>query len=128
MGLKWPEAHPSHVQEYQLSGIPWVTTSIISANETREIQFDSVTRDITVKNNTASTTVAVAFTENGLKPGNANFFYLNGSDSLSEPIRCSKLFVSSSLGEPEISVIASLTCIKANLLVITGSYGYQGVG
>jgi len=105
-----------------------VTSSVITATETRVIKFQAVSRNLTVKNNTAGTTAHISFTENGQKSANANYFTLNGSDALSEPIRCTKIFVSCSSGTPEISVIASLTCIQEHLLVLTGADGYGGIG
>jgi hypothetical protein len=101
----------------------------VTLGQVKQIEFPTVTRFITVKNFTASTTIAVGFTQNGLKPVNANFITLSGSESFSGEIRTSALFISGAFGTAAYQVVAGLTNIPVkNFLTVTGSNGYSGVG
>jgi hypothetical protein len=129
MSLNNPVLGEGYVPAYQISAVPFVTASQVALGEVDQIDFPTVTRFITVKNFTASTAIAVGFTQNGLKPANANFITLSGSDSFSGEIRTSALFVSGAVGTASYQVIAGLTNIPVkNFLTVTGSNGYSGVG
>ena len=131
MSLNHPVPHEGYVPAYQLSAIPYVTSSNVSLGATKEINFNTVTRFITIKNTGASSTVlAVAFTANGLKSANSNYFVLSGSEAFSGELRVDRVFLSGSAGATvPFSVVAGLTTIPAtNFLVVTGSNGFGGVG
>ncbi len=129
MSLNNPVLGEGYVPAYQIAAVPFVTASQVALGEVDKIDFPTVTRFITVKNFTASTAIAVGFTQNGLKPANANFVTLSGSDSFSGEFRTSTLFVSGALGTASYQVIAGLTNIPVkNFLTVTGSNGYSGVG
>jgi hypothetical protein len=130
MSLNHPYQSEGYVPAYQISAMPYVTSSNISLGQTRVIDFGYVSRFITIKNTGASTSVlSVAFTENGLKTSNSNYFYLSGSENYTGEIRTSKIFLSGTAGAPLFSVIAGLTTIPvAYMTPITGSNGYPGVG
>jgi len=129
MSLNNPVLGEGYVPAYQISAVPFVTASQVALGEVDQIDFPTVTRFITVKNFTASTAIAVGFTQNGLKPANANFVTLSGSDSFSGEFRSSALFVSGAVGTASYQVIAGLTNIPVkNFLTVTGSNGYSGVG
>jgi len=129
MSLNNPVLGEGYVPAYQISAVPFVTASQVTLGQTKQIDFPTVTRFITIKNFTASTAIAVSFTQNGLKPANANFITLSGSDSFSGEIRTSALFVSGAVGTASYQVIAGLTNIPVkNFLTVTGSNGYSGVG
>lgn len=131
MGLNNPAWGEGYVPAYQMSAMPYVTSSNVSLGATREINFNYVTKFFTVKNTGASTNVlAVGFTQNGMLPGNSNFFTLSGSEAFSGEIRTSKLFISGSAGATtSFTLVAGLTNIPvSNFLLVTGSNGFSGVG
>ena len=129
MSLNNPVLGEGYVPAYQISAVPYVTASQIALGQVTQINFPTVTRFFTVKNFTASTAIAVSFTQNGLKPANSNFITLSGSDSFSGEFRTSTLFLSGAVGASSYQVIAGLTSIPVkNFLTITGSNGYNGVG
>jgi len=73
--------------------------------------------------------MAVAFTENGLKPVNSNYFVLSGSESFSGELRTDKIYISGSAGTSTFTLVAGLTFIPSRMLTpITGSNGFSGVG
>ncbi len=129
MSLNNPVLGEGYVPAYQIAAVPFVTASQVTLGQVKQIEFPTVTRFITVKNFTASTTIAVGFTQNGLKPVNANFITLSGSESFSGEIRTSALFISGAFGTAAYQVVAGLTNIPVkNFLTVTGSNGYRGVG
>ena len=130
MTLKNPYIGEGYVPAYQLSAIPYVTSSVIALGETRQINFGHVTKFLIVRNDgPTSAELAVAFTQNGLKTANSNFFILSGSQSLNADLRTDRLFLSGAVGSSNFSVIAGLTAIEPrNFVVITGSNGHLGVG
>jgi len=125
----WGEGY---VPAYQMSGMPFVTSSNVALGATKEIGLGYVTKFVTVKNNSAvaSNVISVGFTQNGMLPANSNFFVLSGSESFSAEVRTSKLFVSGTSGtSTPFSVLAGLTNIHvSNFLVVTASNGFSGVG
>lgn len=131
MSINHPYPHEGFVPAYQVSAIPFVTSSNVTLGSIKEIVFGNVTRFITVKNTGGSTNVlAVAFTENGLKSSNSNYFILSGSEAFSGELRTDRLFISGSSGSSiTFNVVAGLTTIPIkNFLSVTGSNGFNGVG
>ena len=130
MALNYPQMGEGYVSAYQVSATPYVTSSTISSGQIKEVNFDQVSRFIFVKNTGASRSeIKVAFTENGFKPSNSNFFSLGGGESFQAELRTDRLFISGSTSASGFSVIAGLTAIPSKMLVpITGSSGYGGVG
>lgn len=131
MSLNNPYPHEGFVPAYQVSAMPFVTSSNVTLGSIKEINFNGVTRFITIKNISASSTVlAVAFTENGLKSSNSNYFVLSGSEAFSGELRTDRLFVSGSSGTSvAFNIVAGLTTIPTkNFLLVTGSNGFGGVG
>mgnify|MGYP007046924411 CR=1 FL=1 len=129
MPLNNPRPGPGNVSDYMVSGIPWVTSSALTAGETRKISIPSVSRFFTVKNETSSTTMAVGFTQNGLKPLVANYFTLDGGESYDAEIRVIDLWLSASVGVPAFEVIVGMTSIhRSDFPTLTGSSGHLGIG
>lgn len=131
MSLNDPFPHEGFVPAYQISATPFVTSSNIALGSIKEINFNGVTRFITIKNTSPSSTVlAVSFTENGLKSANSNYFVLSGSEAFSGELRTDRIFVSGSSGASvAFNVVAGLTTVPVkNFLLITGSNGFGGVG
>ena len=120
-----------YVPAYQMSAIPWVTSSQVALGGIVQLNFGQVTKFLTVQNTgAANTAIAVAFTQNGLKPVNSNYFVLSGSGSYTADIRTDRIFISGSVGATcNFTVIAGLTCIQQkDFNIITGSSNYGGVG
>ena len=119
-----------YVPAYQMSATPYVTSSNVTLGQTKEISFGNVTRFFVVRNTgAASTVLAVGFTENGLKPGPSNYFFLNGSESFAAEFRVDRIFVSGSNGSPSFTVVAGLTGVSpSRFLQVTASNGFNGVG
>ena len=130
MSLNNPVISEGYVPAYQMSAIPFVTSSTIAGNATVEISFPQVTRFITVKNVHATNSIYVSFTQNGLLPANSNFITLGVSGTLSEELRTTKLFLKNAAGTTtSYELIAGLTSIPASqFLTITGSNGHASVG
>ena len=129
MSIQFPSQGEGYTPAYQISSTPFVTSSNVSLGQTKMIEFGKVSRFVTVKNNTASTVISVAFTENGLKQANSNYFFLSGSESFSAELRADRLFISGSSSTSNFTVVAGLTYIlPQNFTLITGSNGFGGVG
>lgn len=131
MSLNNPYPHEGFVPAYQVSAMPFVTSSNVTLGSVKEINFGGVTRFITIKNVSASSTVlAISFTENGLKSANSNYFILSGSEAFSGELRTDRVFVSGSSGATVVfNIVAGLTTIPTkNFLLVTGSNGFNGVG
>ena len=130
MALNTPYQSEGYVPAYQISAMPFVTSSNIAQGQVKEINFEYVSRFITVKNTGgASSVLSIAFTENGLKASNSNYFFLSGSEAYSGEIRASRLYLSGSAGTPNFTIVAGLTTIPEMYMTrITGSNGYPGVG
>ena len=132
MSINNPIWGEGYVPAYQMSGMPYVTSSNVALGQTQEITFDYVTKFVTVKNNSAvaGNVISFGFTQNGMIPGNSNFFVLSGSQSLSADVRTSRLYISGTNGlTVPFSVMAGLTGIPVtNFLLVTSSNGFNGVG
>ena len=130
MALNYPSQGESYTGAYAISATPFVTSSTVSLGEVRKIDFGFVSRFFVVRNTSDTATLAVAFTENGLKPKNSNYFILSGSESFAADMRTDRIFVSGSSGAScNFTVIGGLTLIPSkNLTIITGSNGFPGVG
>lgn len=131
MALKNPSIGEFYSPAYQMSGVPFVTSSIVNLGAIREITFDTVSKFLVVRNTGAtSTAIAVAFTQNGLKTSNSNYFILSGSESFSAELKTDRLFISGAVGASvPFSVVAGLTVIPwTEMLPVTGSNGFGGVG
>jgi hypothetical protein len=116
---------------YQVSGIPWVSSSLAvpaSGSTTLEISFPQVTKSIIVKNvSTGSVQMRVGFSENGVK-NSGNFFLLSAGESFAADLKVTKVYLMSNNGTAlTASVIAGLTNIPATELVNNWS-GSLGVG
>lgn len=131
MALNHPVQSEGFVAAYQISATPFVTSSAVSLGAVREIVFPQITRFITLKNmSTSTSTIAVAFTSAGLLTSNSNYFVLSGSESFSGELRTDRIFISGSAGATNtFTLLAGLTFIPSKMLTpITGSNGFSGVG
>ena len=130
MGLNYPVINEGYVPAYQMSAVPYITSSLISVGQIHQIDFNQATRFFNVQNvGTVNTDeIYVSFTSRGFATGNC--FSLGQGVSFRDEFRTIRLFVSCSSGTSvRYQVIAGLTNIPANqFLLITGSNGHQGVG
>lgn len=130
MSTQWPQSGEYHVPAYQMSALPYLTSSVISVGQYHEYDFQSVTKFINVVNRgaTPADEIRLAFTENGFKTG--NYITLSTTDAVREDIRTTKLFISCSSGtNVDYQIFCGLTTIPSkNFLFLTGSHGHSGVG
>lgn len=127
-----------YVPAYQVSAVPWVTSSQIALGNITEIQFQNVARFIVVKNTTitgSGTQLAVGFTRNGLNTYNSRYFVLRDGESFQADLRVDRLFLSGAAGTTtNFTVIAGLTDIGSPVnnpgffMVPSASNGFNGVG
>lgn len=132
MSINWPINGEHNVPSYQISALPYVTSSIISLGQVHRYDFPFVTRFINVVNRAAGSAdkIAVGFTENGIKASVGNFITLEQGDTVNEEIRTTSLFVSCSAGTlVDYQLFCGLTTIPAmHFLVLSASNGHAGVG
>jgi hypothetical protein len=117
----------NYVPAYQVSGRPYASGTIDANANTIDgvkIEFPTVTRWIAVINNDTSTSVRVAFSQNGLK-GSNNFTISKrggapGQSSVEGPleVKVSEIWIS---GSTDVDIIAGLTSIEA--IKCSGSKG-----
>lgn len=126
-GMNPPKPSIGNVPEYQVSAWPWLTSSAIPANGVVEIDFPYVTSYIIIKNTTTGTTsIRFGFTPNGTL--GSNYIPLGPADSFTADVKCKALWISGSFAET-YTLFAGLTGIETRELVfLTASNGYTGVG
>ena len=155
MSFNWPKSGNNHVPSYQISGIPFVTSSVVNeapskgADSYAKVAFPFVTRFFVVKCPTTVGGVAtadnlrVAFSANGLieptgsysaSGNNRNYFIvMEGKETPRFEMRCKELFFCGDgiqgTGKSSFEVIAGLTTIESSQFFgLTGSNGFEGVG
>lgn len=130
MSLNLPQNGEYYSPAYQVSALPYLTSSIISAGSIHSYEFPFVTKFVNVVNRGANVgdKLALAFTENGLRTG--NYITLDRGVAVDQEIRTSVLFISGSSGTTiDYQIFCGLTTIPTkNFLTLTGSNGHPGVG
>lgn len=130
MSLNWPQNGEYSSAAYQISPLPYLTSSIISVGSIHKYEFPFVTKFINVVNrgSNAGDRFALAFTENGFHSG--NYVTLDQGVSVDQEVRTTVLFISGSNGTfIDYQIFCGLTTIPAkNFLIITSSNGHPGVG
>jgi hypothetical protein len=119
--MQQPKAGLGNAAEYQVSGLPFATSSIVqSSTVPYHIQIPYVTKFISVRN-TGTAYLAVGFTENGVKGGDR--FTLAPSGVFTEQLRIRDLFLLSvGAASCNFELVAGLTMIERNSMpVLTGS-------
>jgi len=131
MSINWNQNGEYFSGAYQMSALPFVTSSLISLGEVHRYEFPYVTRFIDILNRgvAAGDTIAIGFTENGIL-NSGNYVSIDRGASVNEEIRTTTLFVSCSAGtDVNYQLFCGLTTIPAkNFLVLTSSNGHPGVG
>lgn len=116
MTLNAPTPSWNYVPEYQLPGIPWVTSSFVS--DIVRHDFQHVASSFALRNNSTGS-IKLAFTQNGFSSGNC--LILLPTESISVGARIKSLYISGSARQ-EYSLIASLTLVPAySMPNLTGS-------
>ena len=128
----------NEVGQYQMSGIPWCSSSILLENgEFKQVKFYNITRFITVRNNTAeetTTELRVGLNEEGVQGAIGgypdNYFLLTSGYELTLPWRVSEVWLYSGAANGlTASVVAGLTGIQTSSLPgFTNWRGNEGVG
>lgn len=130
MSLSNITLHEGYIPAYQMSGSPFMTSSLISAGTMHTHQFAQATRFFTVTNKgtTATDAIQVACTARGFST--SNYIELEAGDSFKEEIRVITLFVSCTVGtNVKYNMVGGLTNIpRNNFLTVTASNGHDGVG
>ena len=125
---KVPKPNHNFVPEYQMSSIPYVTSS--AANEVangagQSISFPNVSRWISVSCLAGSTKpLRVGFTENGVESTvTANYLIVNAASNTPRlEVKCKELWFAGDGGTSGFSLIAGLTNIPSNTFpTLTGS-------
>lgn len=120
-----------HVGSYQISSVPYASSSILAPANTSaplEIKFPSVTRFVVVKNiNPSSASIKVGFSANGVASG-SNYVVINKDESFCGEFRLTSVFIQSTNGSSvSASVMAGLTGITGYDLA-TAYSGSVGIG
>lgn len=130
MSLAWPQNGEYFAPAYQVSALPYLTSSIISAGNIHRYDFPFVTKFINVVNRGSNSgdKLALAFTENGFRSG--NYITIDQGVSVDQEVRTSTLYISGSNGTTvDYQLFCGLTTIPSkNFLTLTGSNGHPGVG
>ena len=143
MGDKWPGAGYNSVGSYQISGWPWLSSSIehstgsggtvLDAAARHDITFPRVTNWLTIRNDSASFDLRFQFipTRTGTVH-NHQFGLLSPGESVTADWRTTLLSLSPNPptnGQFSASVFAGLTQIPTDgALVFTGSNGIDWMG
>lgn len=123
--MNWPSVNYNHVQEYQVSGWPWVTGSSVDTTP-QKIEFQKITQWITVHNE-SNHELYFGFTQLGVQDGKR--FHVPPSGTVGPlHLKCESIWLVGSHVTTAYSVIAGLTNASTGVLQITGSSGMLGVG
>jgi hypothetical protein len=129
---------PNFVPAYQISGVPYVTSSAgdpVSTTVPKKITFPFVTRFFTVTNLSIDP-LRVGFSENGVKGVETNnYFIVHASSSYGlQELRCKELYLmSDGPGTVEWSLVAGLTSVPwSEFPILTGTLNdvasFKGIG
>ena len=132
----------NNVGSYQVSGAPFVTSSVVpqSGSGFFKVEFPYVTKQITISNNstTSHDLVRVAFSERGLEDGVANYFLVgstkDGDGATTLNVKATELYVMCDDNHTApVSIFGSLTNLpvsRVNNISPSGSNwsGSIGVG
>lgn len=134
MSVNWPNLNHNYVPEYQQSVVPYVTSSVTTANGITSVEFPYVTRWVVISNQgtdtsrAASNNLAFGFSVTGSSAGN-KFIVQAGQTTQRLEVKCTTLFFSGSSVAVPFSILAGLTNIPAaSLPALSASNGVAGVG
>ena len=146
--MQYPRPNHNSAAEYQVAGIPFVTSSATDElidDDPVKISFPYVSQWIMIQS-IGKAPLAVGFTENGVKGTETSNYFIVGSGSISTaastetatspgsgriPIRCKELWIGR-YGQRDtagFTVVAGLTnCKERDFPTLTGSEGFEGIG
>ena len=136
MAQHWPKsAGPNFVPAYQVSGVPFVTSSLSSNLTTSPVQIDFpyATRFFVV-NNIGTVPIRIGFTENGVNAKGqgdvSNYFLLAASGSTGRlELRCKSLFIRTANSTGGYTLMAGLSGVDAGQFpVLTGTMSGSQIG
>jgi len=132
VSLYYPTNGEYFAPAYQVSALPYLTSSIISNGVVQVHEFPFVTKFINISNRGANAAdkICLGFTTRGFEAGVGNYITLDQGDTVHHDIRTTVLYVSCSSGTSvDYQLFCGLTTIPAkNFLLLTGSNGHPGVG
>ena len=105
------------VGQYQLSGIPYATASVVVSNAAvTQIEFPTITKFVTVVNehSGSSAKLRVGFSSAGT--ANTNHFILDNGESYTGEFRVSSIYLAGDSTPTTASIIAGLTMIETENL------------
>lgn len=120
----YPRPGLGNVGSFQVSGIPFLTSSLSVTSAVMEVDFPQVTKFITITNNGTTNDLQFGFSENGLN--GTNYATLKAGDSYTGELKVTKIFLKSASGTTA-SIIAGLTNVGVNEISNNWS-GSVGVG
>jgi hypothetical protein len=127
MPLNNPIPGASHPAEFQMSALPWATSSVLTTAATR-FSFPFVSRFVTINNlGGGSQLIRAGFTQNGVNanpPTSASYLLLSGGQGPQTfELRVTELWVRSDTASAvSASFVAGLTTIQPSFLpVVSGS-------
>ena len=115
--FKFAKPGLNSVGQYQMSGIPYATASVVVSNTAvTEIEFPTVTKFVTVVNehSGSSAKLRVGFSSAGT--ANTNHFILDNGESYTGEFRVSSIYLAGDSTPTTASIIAGLTMIETDNL------------
>jgi hypothetical protein len=125
MPLGNPTGGFSLAPEFQSSALPWVTSSVASTTPL-EIDFNYITRFISIINTDASNSIELGFTLNGMKASNSNFVTVPKGVALTLEWRVAKVWIASNTSTAAYTLAVGLTTIPAGQMPILSGSGPDG--
>lgn len=131
------KADPNYVPNYQLSAIPYVTSSAASevTDSPISVDFPYVTKFVTV-HNTGGGKLRVGFTQDGVNGTLTNNYFVLDTQGVNQhamvtfDVRCKQMwFRRDASTDTDFSLFAGLTPVASGSFpTLTGSNGFEGVG
>ena len=115
--FKFAKPGLNSVGQYQLSGIPYATSTLaVDSSTITELEFPTITKFVTVVNehSGSSAKLRVGFSAAGIAAN--NYFILDNGESYTGEFRVSSIFLRGDSTNASASVIAGLTMIETNNL------------
>jgi len=124
-----PKPGLNHVGNYQVSAIPFATSSVVAptgSGTPLEISFPTITKFVVIKNiNPTSATLRIGFSANGIK--GTNYVTIGKDESFCADIKLSSVFLLGDTSAVTASLFAGLTGISGYNLTAAYS-GSTGIG
>ena len=116
--MQWPEPGFNFTPAYQISGLPYVTSSAATSTPPFKVTFPYVTKFITIRVDGGS--LDIGFTLNGVN--NTNHFTVANNDVLTMEVRVKEMYIK---GTSNFHIVAGLTGIPtASIPNLTSSFTF----